>query len=128
MSGRFNDSDRVSVNYAKIIKKADKIGFTLAEVSRKIGKSSGYLSAMSAGSNKMTYKDLKHIAWILNIHGATKLVVEESVHVEADGDVLKDMMANTPTDERIATALEDIASMLRILVSCGMEANDHGKD
>ena len=43
---KFKDEDRVPVNYAKLIARANKLGFTPADVSLKIGKSHGYIGAM----------------------------------------------------------------------------------
>ena len=112
---KFKDSDRVTVNYEKIINRANKIGLSLSTVSRAIGRSPGYISAMCSGASKMLYCDLKQIARVLNVHGATKLIAEENQSVSIDEDALKEINADTPT--RIAIALESIASSLRILVN-----------
>lgn len=114
---KFKDSDRVTVNYGKIIDRANKIGLSLSTVSRAIGRSPGYISAMCSGSSKMHYCDLKQIARVLNVHGATKLIAEENQSVSIDEDALIEIDADKPTDERIATALESIAFSLRILVN-----------
>ena len=114
---KFKDEDRVPVNYAKLIARANKLGFTPADVSLKIGKSHGYIGAMSSKSSKMKYEDLKSVARLLDVHGATKLVAEDGENTNIDKDILEDMKADAPTDERIATALEAIASYLQAMMS-----------
>jgi hypothetical protein len=110
---KYKDTDRVSVDYKRIIKKANKLGFTPADVSLKIGKSRGYIMAMSGKSSKMLYRDLKLVARLLGIHGASQLVAVDDEDTAIDKDILEDMKADTPTDERIATALETIATCLQ---------------
>lgn len=114
---KINGDDRVSVNYAKVVSRARKLGLTAEDVSIKIGKSHGYIAAMSRQSSKMLYKDLKAVARLLNVHGATKLIAQEGENVVINKDDLEDMKADAPTDERIATALETIASCLQSMIN-----------
>ena len=114
---KIRDTDRVIVNYEKIIKRANKLGLSLSQISRAIGRSPGFISAMCSGANKMLYCDLKQIARVINVHGATKLIAEESEGTNIDRDELAESYAALPTDERIARALEEIARMLKIMHS-----------
>lgn len=111
---KIKDSDRVIVNYERVIKRANKLGLSLSQISRAIGRSPGFISAMYSGSSKMLYCDLKQIARVTNVHGATKLIAEEEC-ANIDKDVLADMKADAPTDERIAAALEAITNSLRTI-------------
>lgn len=111
--GKIKDTDRVIVNYEKIIKRANKLGISLSQISRAIGRSPGFISAMCSGANKMLYCDLKQIARVINVHGATKLIAEEGESINIDKDELAEIDAGLPTDERIAKALEEIARILK---------------
>ena len=104
---------RVPVNYEKIIKRAEKLNISLRTISLAIGKTSGYIAAMSGSKSKMLYCDLKQVARILNVHGANKLILEADNNGTIEEDVIADMKANLPTDERIAAALESIAISLK---------------
>lgn len=110
---KIKDSDRVSVDYEKIIKRAAKCGLSLSQVSRATGRSSGFISAMCSKSSKMLYCDLRQIARALNIHGAAKLIAEDGKNRDIDEDELANVKADMPADERIAIALEEIALLLQ---------------
>lgn len=115
MGNNYKDEERVPVNYAKIIARARKLGFTPTDISLKIGRSRGYIEVMSRKPSKMLYGDLKLVARLLGIHGASKIVAADGEDAVIDEDILEDMKADTPTDERIATALETIASCLQCM-------------
>ena len=111
------DDERVSVNYEKIMARASKMGVPLAQLSRSIGRSPGFVSAMSSSQSKMLYSDLRNIARVLDIHGTTKLIADKKSEVNnIDEDVLADIRADAPADERIAMALEEIARLLSVIV------------
>lgn len=111
------DDERVSVNYEKIMARASKMGVPLAQLSRSIGRSAGFVNAMSSSQSKMLYSDLRNIARVLDIHGATKLIADKKSEVNnIDEDVLADIRADAPADERIAMALEEIARLLSVIV------------
>lgn len=110
---KIKDTDRVIVNYEKIIKRANKLGLSLSQISRAVGRSPGFISAMCSGANKMLYCDLKQIARVINVHGATKLIAKEGEGTNIDRDELAESDAALPTEERIAKALEEIARILK---------------
>lgn len=113
-SSKFDDDERVYPDYEGIIRRIAKKGLTKASVSRAIGMTSGYICAMATKNSKMTYGNLKRIAKVLGVHGATKLIaqVDENNNPAIDKEFIEELRANTPVDERIAEALEAIASIL----------------
>ena len=111
------DDERVSVNYEKIVARASKTTIPIAQLSRLIGRSPAYINTMRNNGSKMLYSDLKKIAKILDIHGATKLIADKKSETNnIDEDVLADIIADAPADERIAMALEEIARLLSMIV------------
>ena len=110
------DDERVSVNYEKIVARASKTTIPIAQLSRLIGRSPAYINTMRNNGSKMLYSDLKKIAKILDIHGATKLIADKKSETNnIDEDVLADIIADAPADERIAMALEEIARLLSVI-------------
>jgi len=110
------DDERVSVNYEKIVARASKTTIPIAQLSRLIGHSPAYINTMRNNGGKMLYSDLKKIAKILDIHGATKLIADKKSETNnIDEDVLADIIADAPADERIAMALEEIARLLSVI-------------
>lgn len=108
---KYKDDDRVLVNYEKMFRIIEKRGLNQSTVSTAIGKSRAYIYSMYSKDSKMLYGDLKKIANILYIHGATKLVRKED-DKQIDEDIIAEMKANMTSEERIAEALETIAGLL----------------
>jgi len=112
---KYKDDERVPVNYQKIFRTIEKRGLNQSTVSTAIGKSPAYIGAMYSKDSKMLYGDLKKIARILYIHGATKLVREDDDKQKEDQineDLIAEIKANMTSEERIAEALETIAGLL----------------
>lgn len=114
MVKKIKDDERVSVDYGKIIKLIDKRGLSMSMVSTTIGRSPGFIGAMYNQNGKMLYRDVKGIARVLYIHGATKLLASGNEDCSSDisKDAVKEIKANMSIEERIADALERIAICL----------------
>ena len=110
------DDERVFVDYAKIIGMCKKRHLSLSSVSKAADRSPGFISAMASGNSEMLYGDLKKIARALGVHGATKLMATVSEE-RVDMDIIEEIRADMPADQRIAEALEKIAAQLDEIIA-----------
>lgn len=115
-----SDETRYSIDWSVLDRKIGKIGTTPASLSRAIGRSDGFYSAMKSNNSRMLRKDALRIANVLNIHGVTKFTIEaKQIDLDAfeksnisEVKINKDCKTEADVMTRIADALDRIASAL----------------
>lgn len=115
-----NNETRYSINWPVLDRRIKKLDMTPASLSRAIGRSDGFYSAMKNNNSRMLRKDALRIAIVLNIHGVTKFLAEaKQIDLDAfeksnisEVKINKDRKTEADVMTRIADALERIASAL----------------
>lgn len=115
-----SDETRYSINWSVLDRRIGTLGITPASLSRAIGRSDGFYSAMKNNNSRMLRKDALRIANVLNIHGVTKFTAEtkQTVIDVSNEPIISKIEAhkNRETEPevmtRIADALERIATAL----------------
>lgn len=112
------NNTRYYIDWPVLDRKIKREGMTPASLSRAIGRTSSFYTAMKRNNSKVLRKDALSIANVLRIHGITKFTTESKQTEASDKSIIPEIQfRNDPETEaevmtRIADALERIANAL----------------